>query len=94
VRLPDRVYVHTDAYGEHLGVRLTPLPPGPRLMGEEAEFVRAGGVDDLDRLTIERDDYRDRWETLGRVARKMLDRQRAEIERLKREVDRLTEAST
>jgi hypothetical protein len=42
-RLPERVYAFTDAYGEHVGVSLTPLPVGPRLMGVESEYVRADG---------------------------------------------------
>lgn len=40
MKLPDRVYVHTDAYGERLGMSLKPLPAGPRLIGQEAEYVR------------------------------------------------------
>jgi hypothetical protein len=48
-RLPERVYAFTDAYGEHVGVSLTPLPVGPRLMGVESEYVRA----DLHRGAVE-----------------------------------------
>jgi hypothetical protein len=39
--LPERVHVYTSAYNEGLNVRRTPLPAGPRFMGEDAEYVRA-----------------------------------------------------
>jgi hypothetical protein len=39
--LPERVHVYSDAYGERLGFGVGPLPEGPRLLGEESEYVRA-----------------------------------------------------
>lgn len=39
-KLPDEVYVHTDAYGQGLYVTSKPLPPGPRFMGQEEKYVR------------------------------------------------------
>lgn len=40
-------------------------------------------VEEIDRLINERDDYKDRWLILGRVAKRMLDRQEAEIDSLR-----------
>jgi len=46
-------------------------------------------VADIDHLEQERDDYKNRWEILGRVSKKMLDRQAAEIRILKAIIDRI-----
>lgn len=62
--LPERVYVHTDAYSEGIYVSPRPLPAGPRFLGKEAEYVRAdlhqGAMDALrairDRTDKEYDD--------------------------------------
>jgi len=40
-------------------------------------------VTDIDKLEQERDDYKDRWETLGRVAKEIIDRQAKEIQAMK-----------
>lgn len=46
-------------------------------------------VPNLDRLIIERDDYKDRWETLGRVAKRMIEQR---DEQLREAVDLVREA--
>lgn len=43
-------------------------------------------VADIDRLERERDDYKDRWETLGRVARQMLEMTKLTIDHQAREI--------
>jgi hypothetical protein len=40
-------------------------------------------VEAIDRLISERDDYKDRWLILGRVAKRMLDKQEAELESMR-----------
>lgn len=46
-------------------------------------------VTDIDTLERERDDYKDRWETLGRVAKKVIDRQAKEIQTMKAVIEQL-----
>lgn len=50
-------------------------------------------VIDIDNLERERDDYKDRWETLGRVAKKIIDRQAKEIQAMKAVIEQ-TDSST
>lgn len=49
---------------------------------DEARALRqqlAGAVRALEDMTAERDDYKDRWETLGRVARRRIERLEAQL---------------
>lgn len=60
--------------------------PRPTYDGVVLEVVRRGierdgktwTVEDIDQLERERDDYKERWETLGRVSKKVIDRLRSE----------------
>jgi hypothetical protein len=46
-------------------------------------------VPDIDKLERERDDYKDRWETLGRVAKRIIDRQAKEIQTMRAVIEQL-----
>ena len=46
-------------------------------------------VTDIDKLEQERDDYKDRWETLSRVAKEIIDRQAKEIQTMKAVIEQL-----
>jgi regulator of replication initiation timing len=52
-----------------------------RLRDRDAELERLRGIE------VERDDYKDRWEILGRVAKKQIDKLDAENQQLRRALD-------
>jgi cell division protein FtsB len=59
---------------------------------EDYEAMRlewSKAIDERDEMLAQRDDYKDRWEVLGRVAKKQLDDLAAENKRLRAEVAHL-----
>jgi hypothetical protein len=60
-----------------------------RLMEAVERDGKPWTVADIDQLERERDDYKDRWETLGRVSKRMIERQ---AEALREAVDLLDAA--